>query len=300
MKQVQSAILDTQGLLEKLSQHPTIPMIVGSPHIPLRLPEGIEDGMGKPRRLSAYLFFFMIKGSSTHNVDMEAVRLESGHVLFVQPNQIHQFISGWKEAKDWYKLAFDAQCLGFLPQSFDFLMNPLNKPVVSLIREDQERLTNTFESLAQILVSKRLHSTGLVLAHLNVLLAELNDSYFRNTRGSMLGNGAMEVYLAFKQFVEKDFKSQPPVQRMAKELSVSENKLYSVVRQFAGVSPKTFLLNRTMLEAQRIFYYDRAPVKEVAYDLGFNDPDHFSKVFKSQTGKTVTQFLKELQDLYGK
>ena len=280
------SIKDTQGMLRQLSQHPVLPVIVGAPHISIRAPEGEAT----PRRLSAYLFFYMLDGGSEHQVDMDTVRLGPGQVLFVQPNQIHQFLSGWRESRAWYKIAFDEHCLALLPRTFDFLFNPLENPIVSMGGGAGERLTHAFEALAQLLPGPTA-STELVLAHLNVLLSELNDSYFGRAEGGKLG-----VYLAFKALVEREFRSQPPIRSMARALSLSDSRLYAVVRRFAGMSPKAFLERRTILEAQRIFYYDRLPVKEVAYELGFSDPDHFSKVFKRFTGRTVTQF----RDLYGK
>jgi YesN/AraC family two-component response regulator len=55
-----------------------------------------------------------------------------------------------------------------------------------------------------------------------------------------------------------------------------------------------------MIEAQRKLLYSNLSVKELAYELGFNDPDYFSKLFKKCTGKNVTAFLKDPQDLSGK
>lgn len=294
------AILDTVGLLRQLSQHPVLPVVIGSPRIILQSPQRTAGFPLKPRRLSAYLFIFMIDGASTHNVDMKTIRLESGQVLLILPGQIHQILSGWQEAREWYKIAFDEQSVALLPQSFAILSNPLQNPIIKLSKEGRERLTHTFASLAQILTGREPHSTSLLLAHLNVLLAEMNDSYFNGKESTIQGKGSMELYLAFTQLVDRDFALHPPVHNLAKDLSVSENRLYAVVRQYAGVSPKEFLLRRIMLEAQRIFYYDRYPVKEVAYRLGFSDPDHFSSLFKKRTGRTVTQFLKDMQLQQGK
>jgi AraC family transcriptional activator of pobA len=55
-----------------------------------------------------------------------------------------------------------------------------------------------------------------------------------------------------------------------------------------------------MLEAQRKLFYSETSVKELAYALGFSDPDYFSKIFKKNTGKSVTQFVESIQDLSGK
>jgi AraC family transcriptional regulator, transcriptional activator of pobA len=229
---------------------------------------------------------------------MQRVELQDGQVLFVQPNQIHESLSPWRLAPRWYKIAFDEQSLRLLPRSFDFLFNPLDNPVINMVPEAQERLIHAFESLIQLLAGPQPQTVELVLAWLHVLLSELNTGYFKQHAGTRRPGDALGIYLNFKRLVEKEFSNQPPVQHLAAALAVSENRLYTVVRQFSGMSPKAFLLNRTMLEAQRLFYYDRPPVKEVAYELGFHDPDHFSRIFKRTVGKTITQYVRDCQDLY--
>jgi AraC-like DNA-binding protein len=90
---------------------------------------------------------------------------------------------------------------------------------------------------------------------------------------------------------------QKPVTKIAKELAISTNGLYQIVKEFSGVSPKEFITNRLMLEAQRKLHYSEYTTKELAYELGFNDPDYFSRIFKKHTGKNVNEYLIELQDL---
>lgn len=238
MKRLSSSdILDTHGLLRELSQHPVLSMVVASPRIQLRSPERTAAFPMKPRRFSAYLLLFMIDGSTSHHVDMETIRLDSGQLLFIRPDQIHLILSGWEGAKEWYKIAFDEDSLALLPQTFRFLANPYGNPIIKLSADVQGRLIQIFESLAQILTSNQSHSASLVLAYLNLLLTELTENYFSGKEKTNRSNGAMELYLSFNQLVDRDFALQPPVQNLAKELSVSENKLDTVVRQFAGISP---------------------------------------------------------------
>jgi AraC-like DNA-binding protein len=54
-----------------------------------------------------------------------------------------------------------------------------------------------------------------------------------------------------------------------------------------------------VLEAQRRLYYSETSVKELAYELGFNDPDYFSKLFKKQTGQSISQFLEQVSGFVG-
>jgi AraC-like DNA-binding protein len=54
-----------------------------------------------------------------------------------------------------------------------------------------------------------------------------------------------------------------------------------------------------MLEAQRRLHYSKPTIKELAYDLGFNDPDYFSRLFKKATKKSIKKYLSDIQDLSG-
>jgi AraC-like DNA-binding protein len=290
-----TAVLNTAGLLKAISQHPVLPVIMASSHHPFPTLNADVGPETDPRRLSAYLLIYLVEGNSTHNLDFKQLGLRSGQLLLVQPNQIHQFLSDWKQNRRWYKVSFDEQSLALLPQSFDFLVNPLNNPILEAAPEEQTRLIRNFDCLDYLLAEEQPQPAALILAYLNVLLTELNTIYFRPSIKKQPAGEALEVYLRFRKLVEEQFTNQPPIHQMAIGLSVSENRLYTVVRQFAGVSPKTYLLNRTMLEAQRMFFYDRPSVKQVAYELGFNDPDHFSRAFKRSSGKTITQFLQDIR-----
>ena len=286
-----TTVIPTTGLLKQLSQHPVLPLLVASPAFRVEPPPGIGDRMMEPKRLSAYLFFYMTEGETTHDVDLRTVTLTDGQVLCIQPNQIHRMLSGWPQSRRWYKMAFDEQCLSRLPRHFDFLDDPLGRGVFPA----SPRLGGGFEALIEVLRGPA-PSVDLVLAYMNVLLTEMNEAYFfRETSATAPLSGDLEIFLRFKRLVEEWFAEQPPVNRLAAALAVSEDRLYTVVRRLSGVSPKTFITRRTILEAQRLFYYDRPPVKEVAYSLGFSDPDHFSRVFKRVTGRTVKTFLADLQ-----
>jgi AraC family transcriptional activator of pobA len=95
--------------------------------------------------------------------------------------------------------------------------------------------------------------------------------------------------------VEAELTEQASIETIASRLAVNSNSLYSLVKQFSGLSPKTFITNRLILEAQRRLYYSGTSVKELAFELGFNDPDYFSRLFRKVTGKSIAGFLAEIQ-----
>ena len=99
--------------------------------------------------------------------------------------------------------------------------------------------------------------------------------------------------------VETHLTEQPSINTIAEKLALTTNSLYRLVQEYSGISPKDFFTNRLIIEAQKKLRYSNLSVKELAYELGFNEPDYFSRFFKKCTGKSVSEFL-ENQDLSGK
>jgi len=215
----------------------------------------------------------------------------------VVPNQIHTS-PPLKKGLKFHSLSFESNCLSLLPRQFSFLTNPFNKQTISFDDESRLRVKNLFETLRRLLLSSSTrNNTEIILAHLNTLLTELNNAYFKNTSVEIFAGNKLSKYIQFKLFIETEFKKQSSVNSIARKLNLSENQLYSIVKEFSGLSPKKYLIQRLMLEAKRMLFYERHNVKELAYELGFSDPDYFSRLFKQTSGKSISRFVSYIQDL---
>jgi len=80
------------------------------------------------------------------------------------------------------------------------------------------------------------------------------------------------------------------VPNYAKNMGVTESRLNRICITFTGKTAFEVLQDRTMLEAQRFLIYTKAPITEIAYDLGFNDLGYFCRFFKKSTGFTPKDF----------
>lgn len=130
---------------------------------------------------------------------------------------------------------------------------------------------------------------------MNLLLSEFNNSYFK-TDPIGFTNTNLSKFVEFKLMVETHLTEQPSINTIADKMALITNSLYRLVKEYSGSSPKDFLTNRLMMEAQWKLRNSNLSVKEVAYELGFNDPDYFSRLFKKNTGKSISDFLQN-QDL---
>jgi len=285
---------DTNGKFEN-SQNDKLSIKIVSNNNPY-LSVDIQQKLLQPRRLTSYFIVLINSGSITYNLDLQDITLADGHLLFAMPNQV--FTPPSKTANlEYLKVLFDENTLALLPQQFPFLVNPLNSQTIIFDNATRERVRKVFEILNQILnVDKDPTDTEIILAYLNLLLAELNSAYFKNKEPINILNTNLSKFIEFKLVVETHLTEQPSVNTIADKLALTTNSLYRIVKEYSGVSPKDFFTNRLMIEAQRKLLYSPLSVKELAYELGFNDPDYFSRFFKKCTGKSVSEFLEAQQD----
>lgn len=257
----------------------------------------IQQKLLQPRRLTSYFIVLIDSGSITYNLDLQDFTLTDGHLLFAMPNQIFVPPTNTDNLK-YFKILFDENTLALLPQSFHFLVNPLHTQTIILDTATRGRVRKVFEILNQILhIDKQQTDAEIVLAYLNSLLSELNSAYFKNNEPHDILNANLSKFIEFKLVVETNLTEQPSINSIAEKLALSTNSLYRIVKEYSGTSPKDFLTNRLMTEAQRKLRYSNLSVKELAYELGFNDPDYFSRLFKKCTGKNVSEVLETRQDL---
>ncbi|CAM4093505.1 AraC-type DNA-binding protein [Pedobacter westerhofensis] len=288
---------ETIGLLEKIRHHEKV-CIALNENCAIALPEDVIRVLRKPHRLSFYYFQYLVKGTATFSTDLDDFTINDGELVFGLPNQIFTKLPYDKD-KPQYALSFDEDTLKLLPVSYPFLLNPYNVNTIKFDPAAQQRIKNLLSGLFQLLHAPgKQKKADVILAHLHTLLTEYDNSYFEQYQVQGANTGfKLSKYIAFKIAVEETLTEQHDVQHIADKLALASGTLYGIVKEYAGVSPKEWITGRLMLEAQRKLQYSKTSVKELAYELGYNDPAYFSRLFKKSTGKSVSRYLADLNDL---
>jgi AraC-like DNA-binding protein len=92
------------------------------------------------------------------------------------------------------------------------------------------------------------------------------------------------------ELLDKNFKEKKMVTEYADMLMVSPTYLNRVVKKNTGFSAGHQIRQRLVLEAKRMGRFSGAGMKEIAYNLGFLDPAHFSRFFKAFAGLNFSDF----------
>jgi AraC family transcriptional activator of pobA len=110
------------------------------------------------------------------------------------------------------------------------------------------------------------------------------------------GRGDFELFTRFRAEVERHYKEQWQMGQYADCLRVAPARLNRLCLKLAGKSAFEITQDRLMLEACRKLTYVPAGVSSIAYELGFQDPAYFSRLFKKLMGLTPKEFRRRQQD----
>jgi len=274
------------SFLDRFRQNDKLPIRIASPAFGQPSADMINE-FGFIQRTAFYCFLFMIKGSAAYSVDLKPFDVGDNEVLFILPHQMLELPEN-KHDTDYFKIGFDDSCLALLPKQYTFLVDPLNNQKITFSDPAAGRLRSVFQILAGLLRAMDT-APDLILAHLNSLLTEIDTAYFATDQNP--ADGKLSRYISFKLFVEQNLTDHPTISDIAEKLAVNPNTLYHIVKHYSGLSPKEFINNRLILEARRrLFYSECSSIKELAFGLGFNDPEYFSRLFRKVTGKTIATF----------
>lgn len=99
----------------------------------------------------------------------------------------------------------------------------------------------------------------------------------------------------FNFLVEQHFKTKHTVAEYAELLNKSPKTISNIFSKIHSKSPLQYIKERRLLEARRLLTYTDMQIQEVAYEIGYEDIQAFSRFFKKQQGVSPSEFKKTLQ-----
>jgi len=96
----------------------------------------------------------------------------------------------------------------------------------------------------------------------------------------------------FKAYIETNYAENISLKDMASELGVCVTRLCDEIRTECGNSPHAVLKEHRIRKAKELLIKTDFSISEIAVRVGIPDYNYFSRVFKTVTGKTPTQFRK--------
>jgi len=240
--------------------------------------------LSTPLQSTMYTVFFIKEGKGLYHADFGIFPFTAPALLFSTPLQViyiekaeSVICTQLQFHGDFYCIEFhrtEVRCNGLL------FNNIYIDPIVSLT----EKEAKIFESVINDLKEELKHETLSDIvprAYLQLFLAK-SSSIKMNTISNQLSERD-EIMERFGQLLEENYLSLRKPVDYADLLSMSRDNFTRRCTRYFRKSPSQLIQERLILEAKKQLHLTRQSIKEIAYNLQFQDEFYFSRVFKKFT-----------------
>lgn len=142
------------------------------------------------------------------------------------------------------------------------------------------------------------HSAALLSATIQVLIEYLHRFYDRQfiTRHKVYSGIANAFQQQLKEYFngEQEKFGLPSVAYFAEKANLSTGYFSDLIRKETGSSPKDIIAHRVVAEAKHRLATQGIDISNIAYNLGFEYPAHFTRMFKRMTGQSPTLYRSKI------
>jgi AraC-like DNA-binding protein len=150
------------------------------------------------------------------------------------------------------------------------------KTLVKVLEDEFNTIDRNQEEMLRLLL-KRFIIKCTRLARKQLIKGDLYES-------------RIDLIRQFNVLVEEHFKSLKQVADYAALMNRSPKTLTNVFKEHASKRPLQIIHDRIVMEARRLLIFTDKSAKEIAWELGYEDPSQFSRFFKKHTQLSIQDF----------
>ncbi|MDO1449728.1 helix-turn-helix transcriptional regulator [Rhodocytophaga aerolata] len=225
-----------------------------------------------------------------------------GVLFFIAPDQVYG-VEAYKEEepkRSGWMLLIHPDFLWNTPlartiRQYEYFGYSVNEALFLSPREESTLIT-LMQSIGQEYVGNPDNfSQPVMIAQLELLLIYAERFYHRQFLTRKIANH--QILSRLEEILTTHFNSDavennglPTVQCIADSLHVSPNYLSGLLKVLTGQSTQQHIHNKVIEKAKEKLSTTNLSVSEIAYELGFEHPQSFSKLFKTKTNQSPLEF----------
>ncbi|WP_254504103.1 helix-turn-helix domain-containing protein [Aquimarina spinulae] len=231
---------------------------------------------------------------------------EINKVYFIDQYTFFQVLSGsgsiqvdFKNYFDWQNKAIyleKGQYVKFL--SDNFLIRKIEFPDETVIRNKEFRvLFKHLISLGYINFDQSGDFQKITdqIAHDievdRIIDASVEQWYYQNPFKA--NKEEYRVIFDTKDIIDMQYSSNINNRELTALIDKNGYNIQSLIKNKIGISLKSLLSGKKLLESKKEIAFTDKSIKEISYDLGYNDPAYFTRVFKNNVGRNPLEFRED-------
>lgn len=243
-----------------------------------------------PARRNHYLFHYVLSGKgilysddSQGNTHTYTVRAGEGFMIF--PEQVNLYVADMSSPWEYAWLEFDGLRVKYALEGAGFSES---EPVY------RAKLPDLREKLRDEILYIVDHSDSSVfelIGHMYLFMDCLTRS--AENAGKVITSRLREFYIREAvAYIENNYQRDMTIEEMADALRLNRSYFGKIFRLSTGKSPQRFLMNYRMIKAAELLAGTERPVNEIGASVGYENPLHFSRAFKTIYGVSPRDWRK--------
>lgn len=229
-------------------------------------------------------------------VDFAVYTTREPSLFFVAPNQFLKIDKSGSEAgflifynRDFYCIQIhdnEVACDGLL------FNNIHNMPLVTVAKEEATFINYLFRQMEDEFELNDISLEEMIRTYLKQLLIKATRLWKKQhlEKTTVEQNNDLEFFRKFTLLVDAYYKEKHTVADYADVLSMAAKTVTHKFKRLKLPQPNEVIKNRIILEAKRLLVHTSLTAKEIAHELGYEDPAYFSRQFLIKTGESPSGF----------
>lgn len=247
----------------------------------------------QPHRHDHFQIIWITKGKGRHMVDFVWYDVEDDMIFLLRPGQVHQLDC----EREGYFLYFTEQFYFTNKHDketlYDFTTLFDNWHGYGPI-STSGNTTDSLQGLIQLMITEKSCapncSRGIVKHYLNAFLLLIEREKKRNATETMMPLTHDARVVQLRRLIEQHYRTEHQVAFYASAFALTPKRLNEITKDTTSRTVTELLHDRIVLESKRSLAFSHKSVKEICYELGFEDPAYFSRFFKNNTGISPQDF----------
>lgn len=267
--------------------------------------EHLKNQPDVPHRHNYYTILWAMCTTGTHMIDYKEFPIDPGVVFFVSPGQVHKVVTEKDPVGFVFLFTDEFLQQNYIPREFitnlGLFSDIAATPPIVLDDKGRENLLHLSEHIEELFRGNDPYKDEAIGSYLKLFLIECNKYAPKGLEDNPQSIQSSKLLLqTFKEVVENRYNSRLKVADAAEELNVTPDYLNTIIKDNLGKTAKEYIQDRIVLEAKRLGVHTNLSSKEIAFELGFEDPSHFSRFFKKMEQNSFTAFRQQLaQEITG-
>ncbi|WP_312398436.1 helix-turn-helix domain-containing protein [Sphingobacterium sp.] len=250
-----------------------------------------------------YIKVLLLPPGYALTVDFNVYETKNPTLLFINTNQYLDIRSANENKaflihynRDFYCIQIhdeEVACDGLL------FNNIFENPTVDLQGDELQTISQLFTQIDDELNFQDRSSEEMIRTYLKQIIIRATRQWkkqnLQNEKLDLVSTD-QDFFRNFSRLVNIHYKEKHSVADYADLLNLAPKTLSNKFHKLNLENPNEMIKNRIVLEAKRLLLYSDLTIKEIAYQLGYEDPAYFNRIFAQKAGKTPATFRKEIKN----